>query len=344
MQLNWEMKNKNGLLTVTNLVKHFDISGGLLDQLAMEKGRIVRRRTTVKAVNNVSFSIMPQETLGVVGESGCGKSTLARAILGLYPPNSGEIYYLNNRIDNLTPQKMLPFRKKMQMIFQDPYASLNPRMTVKRTLEEPAFFHNKSITSGEVKDKVDQVMLQVGVEPSWAARYPHEFSGGQRQRISIARALMVDPEFIVADEPVSALDVSIQAQVLNLLMEAQEKRGLTYLFITHDLSVVEHFSTRVAVMYLGTICELGPTRELYQSPHHPYTQALLSAIPELGRQKAKHIKLKGEVPTPIDLPTGCVFHGRCLFTNKRCINETPHLIQLDSGTQVACHGVEEGRL
>jgi len=344
LQLNWEMKNKNGLLTVTNLVKHFDISGGLLDQLAMEKGRIVRRRTTVKAVNNVSFSIMPQETLGVVGESGCGKSTLARAILGLYPPNSGEIYYLNNRIDNLTPQKMLPFRKKMQMIFQDPYASLNPRMTVKRTLEEPAFFHNKSITSGEVKDKVDQVMLQVGVEPSWAARYPHEFSGGQRQRISIARALMVDPEFIVADEPVSALDVSIQAQVLNLLMEAQEKRGLTYLFITHDLSVVEHFSTRVAVMYLGTICELGPTRELYQSPHHPYTQALLSAIPELGRQKPKHIKLKGEVPTPIDLPTGCVFHGRCLFTNKRCINEIPQLIQLDSGTQVACHGVEEGRL
>jgi peptide/nickel transport system ATP-binding protein len=338
------MKNDTGILTVKNLVKHFDISGGLLDQLAMEKGRIVRRRTTVKAVNDVSFSIMPQETLGVVGESGCGKSTLARAVLGLYPPNSGEIYYLNNRIDNLTPQKMLPFRKQMQMIFQDPYASLNPRMTVKRTLEEPAFFHNKSITSGEVKDKVDEVMLQVGVEPSWATRYPHEFSGGQRQRISIARALMVDPEFIVADEPVSALDVSIQAQILNLLMEAQEKRGLTYLFITHDLSVVEHFSTRVAVMYLGTICELGPTRELYKSPHHPYTQALLSAIPELGRQKAKHIKLKGEVPTPIDLPTGCVFHGRCLFTNKRCINEIPQLIQLDSGTQVACHGVEEGRL
>jgi peptide/nickel transport system ATP-binding protein len=287
---------------------------------------------------------MPQETLGVVGESGCGKSTLARAVLGLYPPNSGKIYYKNNRIDNLTPQKMLPFRKKMQMIFQDPYASLNPRMTVKRTLEEPAFFHNKSITPAEVKDKVDEVMLQVGVEPSWATRYPHEFSGGQRQRISIARALMVDPEFIVADEPVSALDVSIQAQILNLLMEAQEKRGLTYLFITHDLSVVEHFSMRVAVMYLGTICELGPTKELYKSPRHPYTQALLSAIPELGRQKATHIKLKGEVPTPIDLPTGCVFHGRCLFTNERCINEIPQLIRLDTGTQVACHGVEDGRL
>jgi peptide/nickel transport system ATP-binding protein len=179
------------------------------------------------------------------------------------------------------------------------------------------FFHNKSITSGEVTDKVDEVMLQVGVEPSWATRYPHEFSDGQRQRISIARALMVGPEFIVADEPVSALDVSIQDQILNLLMEAQEKRGLTYLFITHDLSVVEHFSARVAVMYLGTICEQGPTREIYQSPHHPCTQALLSAIPELGRQKAKHIKLKGGVPTPIHLPTGCVFHGRCLYANER---------------------------
>ncbi|UCH22324.1 MAG: ATP-binding cassette domain-containing protein [Deltaproteobacteria bacterium] len=338
------MERTNSLLTVKNLVKHFDISGGLLDQLAIEERRIVRKRTTVKALNDVSFSIKPQETLGVVGESGCGKSTLARAILGLYPPNSGEIYYQDKRIDNLTSQKMLPFRKKMQMIFQDPYASLNPRMTVKRTLEEPVVFHNKSIRSQEVEDKVAQVMQQVGVDPKWAGRYPHEFSGGQRQRISIARALMVDPEFIVADEPVSALDVSIQAQILNLLMEAQEKRGLTYLFITHDLSVVEHISTRVAVMYLGTICELATTKELYESPRHPYTQALLSAIPELGRQKAKHIKLKGEVPTPIELPSGCVFHGRCHYVNERCIRETPRLIRLDSGTQVACHGVEENRI
>jgi peptide/nickel transport system ATP-binding protein len=338
------MKNKNGLLAVTNLVKHFDISGGLLEQLAWENWRIIRRKTTVKALNDVSLTIMPRETLGVVGESGCGKSTLARAVLGLYPPNSGEIYYQNNRIDNLTPQKMLPFRNKMQMIFQDPYASLNPRMTVKKTLEEPVYFHNKSITSQEVKDKVAEVMLQVGVEPSWATRYPHEFSGGQRQRISIARALMVDPEFIVADEPVSALDVSIQAQILNLLMEAQEKRGLTYLFITHDLSVVEHISTRVAVMYLGTICELAPTKTLYEQPRHPYTQALLSAIPELGVQKPKHLKLKGEVPTPINLPSGCVFHGRCTYANERCIQEIPRLIKLESGTYVACHGVEEDRI
>ena len=338
------MENRNGLLAVANLVKHFDISGGLLEQLAWDNWRIVRRKTTVKALNDVSLTIMPRETLGVVGESGCGKSTLARAVLGLYPPNSGEIYYQNNRIDNLAPQKMLPFRKKMQMIFQDPYASLNPRMTVKKTLEEPVYFHNKSITSQEVEDKVAEVMLQVGVEPSWATRYPHEFSGGQRQRISIARALMVDPEFIVADEPVSALDVSIQAQILNLLMEAQEKRGLTYLFITHDLSVVKHISTRVAVMYLGTICELAPTKTLYEQPRHPYTQALLSAIPKLGVQKPKHLKLKGEVPTPINLPPGCVFHGRCIYANERCVQEIPRLMRLGSGSQVACHAVEEGRI
>jgi peptide/nickel transport system ATP-binding protein len=338
------METTGGLLTIKNLVKHFDISGGLLDQLGIENRRIVRRRTTVKALNDVSLAIKPRETVGVVGESGCGKSTMARVVLGLYPPNSGEIYYQNHRIDSLTPQKLLPFRSKMQMIFQDPYASLNPRMTVKKTLEEPVIFHNKSISPQEIKDRVAEVMRQVGVEPSWATRYPHEFSGGQRQRISIARALMVDPEFIVADEPVSALDVSIQAQILNLLMEAQEKRGLTYMFITHDLSVVEHISNRVAVMYLGTICELAPTKSLFDSPRHPYTQALLSAIPELGHQKAKHIKLKGEIPTPIDLPPGCVFHGRCPYMNERCTRETPKLIQLDTGAQVACHGVEERRI
>jgi peptide/nickel transport system ATP-binding protein len=182
------------------------------------------------------------------------------------------------------------------------------------------------------------------VDPKWIGRYPHEFSGGQRQRISIARALMVDPEFIVADEPVSALDVSIQAQILNLLMDAQEKRGLTYLFITHDLSVVKHISTRVSVMYLGTICELAKTRALFETPRHPYSQALLSAIPELGRRKPKHVKLKGEVPTPIQLPPGCVFHGRCVYANERCKIELPRLIRRESGTLVACHGVEEGRL
>ena len=338
------MLSANGLLDIRNLVKHFDISGGLLDQLRFENARFVRRRTTVKALNNVTFKVKPGETFSVVGESGCGKSTLARTILALYPPDAGEIYYRGERIDHLTPEEMLPYRAKMQMIFQDPYASLNPRMTVQKTLEEPVYFHNKSISSAEVKDRVATVMEQVGVDPKWAGRYPHEFSGGQRQRISIARALTVDPEFIVADEPVSALDVSIQAQILNLLMDAQEKRGLTYMFITHDLGVVKHISTRVAVMYLGMLCELAPTADLFQSPMHPYTQALLSAIPELGQHKPKHIKLRGEVPTPINLPSGCVFHGRCLYANDRCIDEIPRLISMDSGTQVACHGVEEGRL
>jgi peptide/nickel transport system ATP-binding protein len=338
------MNAKNGLLNIKNLVKHFDISGGLLDQLKFKGGRFIRKRTFVKAVNDVSFTIRPGETFSVVGESGCGKSTLARTVLGLYPPNAGEIYYRGHRIDNLSPPAMLPFRAKMQMIFQDPYASLNPRMTVARTLEEPVLFHNRSMTSEDVKAKVAHVMKQVGVDPKWSDRYPHEFSGGQRQRISIARALMVDPEFVVADEPVSALDVSIQAQILNLLMEAQEKWGLTYLFITHDLSVVEHISTRVAVMYLGTLCELADVKTLFDTPRHPYTQALLSAIPIMGDRQLKHFKLKGDVPTPINLPPGCVFHGRCVYAEDRCRQEIPKAERLDSGSLVACHGIEEGRL
>ncbi len=336
--------DKNGLLALKQVVKHFDISGGLLDRLRFEKGRLKHQRTTVKAVNNVSFTIAPGETFSVVGESGCGKSTLARTTLGIYPPNSGRILYRGERIDNKNAQQMLPFRRKMQMIFQDPYASLNPRMTVMQTLEEPVVFHNPSISRNQVKDRVAEVMSQVGVDPKWAARYPHEFSGGQRQRISIARALMVDPEFIVADEPVSALDVSIQAQILNLLMDAQDQRGLTYMFITHDLSVVEHISTRVAVMYLGTLCELSPARTLFESPRHPYTQALLSAIPKLGRKKTGHVKLKGEVPTPINLPSGCVFHGRCIYADPRCVEEVPQARTVENMVIVACHAVEEGRI
>jgi peptide/nickel transport system ATP-binding protein len=334
----------NGLLALDQVVKHFDISGGLLDQLRFQNGRITRQRTTVKAVNNVSFTIAPGETFSVVGESGCGKSTLARTTIGIYPPNSGQILYRGERIDNKSSQEMLPYRRKMQMIFQDPYASLNPRKTVMQTLEEPVVFHNPAITGEQVKERVAEVMSQVGVDPKWAGRYPHEFSGGQRQRISIARALMVDPEFIVADEPVSALDVSIQAQILNLLMDAQAQRGLTYMFITHDLSVVQHISTRVAVMYLGTLCELSPAKALFETPCHPYTQALLSAIPKLGRKKSDHIRLKGEVPTPINLPTGCVFHGRCVHANQRCVDEVPQARTLENRAIVACHGVEEGRL
>jgi len=327
--------NKN-LLTVTNLVKRFDISGGFLEQLSFDNGRLIRKHTIVKALNDVSFTISSGETFSVVGESGCGKSTLARTILGLYPPEGGEIYYGKKRIDNLTSNKMLAYRSKMQMIFQDPYASLNPRKTVQQTLEEPILFHNKSISNKEARERVSEVMLQVGVDPLWVKRYPHEFSGGQRQRISIARALMVDPEFIVADEPVSALDVSIQAQILNLLMDAQKNRGLTYMFITHDLSVVEHISTRVAVMYLGVLCELAPTKELFSSPKHPYTQALLSAIPKVGEKRHSHIKLRGEVPTPINLPSGCVFNGRCPYTKDICLKEKPELRKVGKDHFISC--------
>lgn len=332
------------ILEVKKLVKHFDISGGFLDKLTFENKKFYLKQTTVKALNEVSFSIKKGEIFSVVGESGCGKSTLGRTILKLYSPDKGNIYFQGHRIDNLSPKQMLPFRTKMQMIFQDPYASLNPRKTVRQTLEEPIKFHQPSLNKKEIKEKVEQVMQQVGVDPEWADRYPHEFSGGQRQRISIARALMVDPEFIVADEPISALDVSIQAQILNLLMDAQAERNLSYLFITHDLSVVGHISSRVAVMYLGRICELASTEDLFSNPRHPYTQALLSAIPKLGETGLKHIKLKGEVPTPINLPSGCVFHSRCPHANERCKQEIPTLLQLQDGRQVACHGVEEKRI
>lgn len=332
------------ILSVKNLVKAFDISGGFLDQLHWKNGKPIRQRTSVKAINDVSFNIYPGETFSVVGESGCGKSTLGRTILGLYPPNSGKILYRGERIDNIDSQKMLPYRARMQMIFQDPYASLNPRMKVRQILQEPVAFHRPDKSTAEISDKVDEIMHLVGVDPAWADRFPHEFSGGQRQRISIARALMVDPEFIVADEPISALDVSIQAQILNLLMDAQEKKGLTYMFITHDLSVVEHISSRVAVMYLGSMCELARSEDLFASPRHPYTQALLSAIPKLGQKGLKHLKLRGEVPTPINLPSGCFFHGRCVYANERCLHERPKLLTMDNGTKVACHAVQEGRI
>ena len=332
------------LLEIKNVDKHFDISGSVLDQLRLSGGKITRKKTVVKAVNNITLDVLPGETLSVVGESGCGKSTLARTVMGLYRPNQGEIIYRGKRIDNLSSRQMLPYRTKMQMVFQDPYASLNPRMTVRQILEEPVRFHNPGLSRGEIKETVAEVMLQVGVDPVWATNFPHEFSGGQRQRISIARALVLGPEFIAADEPIAALDVSIQAQILNLLMDAQEKRGLTYLFISHDLSVVEHISSRVAVMYLGCVCELAPAGELFANPRHPYTRALLSAIPKLGGSPGNRTRLSGDVPTPINLPTGCVFHGRCPHADERCSREIPLGKTLDSGAVVACHGVEEGRI
>ncbi len=332
------------LVSIRGLEKRFDLSGSLLEQISFEGGRFRRKQEAVHAINGVDLEVQKGEALCVVGESGCGKSTVARTVMGLISPSAGEIHYDGQRIDNLDGKAVLPYRRKMQMIFQNPYASLNPRMTIQQTLEEPICFHHPDWSQSQVRDKIHEVMHSVGIDPDWGARFGHEFSGGQRQRIAIARALAVDPEFIVADEPISALDVSIQAQVLNLLMDAQETCNLTYLFITHDLAVVEHFGTRVAVMYLGRVCELADTKTLFATPRHPYTQALLSAIPKLEDDRPNHIRLKGEVPTPVNLPSGCVFHGRCPYANDRCRQEVPQLIATDGGAQVACHAVEEGRL
>lgn len=332
------------LVDIRGLEKQFDLSGGFLEQISFEGGRFQRRQEAVHAINGVDLQVHKGEALCVVGESGCGKSTVARTVMGLLSPSAGEVHYDGQRIDNLKGREVLPYRRKMQMIFQNPYASLNPRMTIQQTLEEPIRFHRPDLARSEARQKVQEVMQSVGIDPDWGSRFGHEFSGGQRQRIAIARALAVDPEFIVADEPISALDVSIQAQVLNLLMDAQETRNLTYLFITHDLAVVEHFGTRVAVMYLGRVCELSDTKTLFSEPRHPYTQALLSAIPRLEDGRPNYIKLQGEVPTPVNLPSGCVFHGRCPYANERCRQEIPRLIATDSGTRVACHAVEEGRL
>ncbi len=321
------------LIEIENVEQRFGGNSGFLSS----------PQPVVKALNDVSLSINKGDSFCLVGESGCGKSTLARAVIGLNPPTAGQIKYQGERIDNLSVKLRQPYTRKMQMVFQNPYASLNPRMTVAQTLQEPLKIHFPSMSKAEIETKVEQVMLSVGNDPSWGERYPHEFSGGQRQRISIARALMLDPEFIVADEPISALDVSIQAQVLNVMMDAQEHRNLTYLFITHDLSVVEHFGNRVAVMYLGTVCELADTKKLFAAPRHPYTQALLSAVPKMDGKGVSHVKMSGEVPTAMDLPSGCVFHTRCPYANDRCKREIPKL-QDNGDTKTACFAVEEGRI
>lgn len=332
------------LIQISHLEKSFATNSSWLSQWQWNNGKLQSRRESVHALNGVNLTINQGETLCVVGETGCGKSTLARVLMGLTPATSGEIHYQDQRIDHLNDHQRMLFRRRMQMVFQNPYASLNPRMTVYQTLSEPISFHNQQLNRTEINDQVASLLESVGISPSSSDRYPHEFSGGQRQRISLARALSVEPDFIVADEPLSALDVSVQAQVLNLMMDKQEERNLTYLFITHDLAVVEHFATRVAVMYLGRVCELASTKALFSAPKHPYTKALLSAIPRLDDNTTQPIRLIGEVPTQIEKPIGCVFQARCPYANQRCYDTSPNMIRQLDGSSVACHAVDEGRL
>lgn len=319
--------NENSLLRVENITKQFPIYGGLFS----------KQVASVKAVQDISFEINKGETLGLVGESGCGKSTLGRSLIRLIEPSSGKIYFKNKEITQADGNELRELRKKMQIIFQDPYASLNPRMTIGAILEEPLVIHNLFKSSKERQERVLELIHLVGLRPEHLSRYPHEFSGGQRQRVGIARALAVNPELIICDEPVSALDVSIQAQVINLLMELQQKLGLTYIFIAHDLKVVEHVSHRVAVMYLGKIVELASSDELYKNPQHPYTRALLSAIPIPDpKPRPERIILTGDVPSPLNPPTGCQFHPRCPLADENCAKQSPILESKSPQHFVSC--------
>ena len=316
------------LLRVGNLVKQFPIRGGLL-------GREIDR---VHAVDGVSFELAAGETLGLVGESGCGKSTTGRCILRLIEPTAGEIWFDGRNVTSIDRHALRRLCRDMQIIFQDPYASLNPRMTVGAIIGEALVIHRLAKSAREFEDRVVHLLETVGLHADHLRRYPHEFSGGQRQRIGIARALAVSPRLIVCDEPVSALDVSIQAQVINLLEDLQQQFNLTYLFIAHDLSVVEHISDRVAVMYLGRIVEIAPARELYSAPRHPYTEALLSAVPIPDPEvKRRRIVLQGDVPNPIRPPPGCHFHPRCPHAMDRCQREAPLLKDVAPGHRAACH-------
>jgi oligopeptide transport system ATP-binding protein len=329
-----DQRTKNGdvLVQVTHLKKHFPIYSGVVFQ---------RQVGAVRAVDDVSFDIYRGETLGLVGESGCGKSTTGRTVLQLYEPTSGSVKFENEEMVGLKYNQLRQLRKQMQIIFQDPYASLNPRMTVGNIIAEPLDIHKVFANRAEQVEYVESLMVRCGLNPLFINRYPHEFSGGQRQRVGIARALALKPKFIVADEPISALDVSIQAQVINLLSDLQQELGLTYLFIAHDLSMVRHICDRVAVMYLGKIVEIGPTDEVYDNPLHPYTQALLSAVPipdPLAEEKRQRIILKGDVPSPARPPVGCNFNTRCPVSFDLCYQEPdPELIEITPGHFAACH-------
>ncbi|MHA2940386.1 ABC transporter ATP-binding protein [Vibrio sp. RC27] len=331
------------LIRFLNVEKSFVTSTSWSNALSAKRVGF-RHKEQIHALNGVDLTVYKGECLCVVGETGCGKSTLARVLMGLDSPTSGEVLYRGERIDTLSDKQRMGYRKKMQMVFQSPHASLNPRMTVYQMLKESVTLHHPSFGLQETDEFIAGLLASVGLDRDAEDKYPHQFSGGQRQRISLARALSVEPEFIVADEPLAALDVSVQAQVLNLMMDKKDHLGLTYLFITHDLAVVEHFATRVAVMYLGVICEVAPREVLFRSPKHPYTKALLASTPRLDNLSLNPIELKGEVPTPTEKQKGCAFAGRCPYANQRCYDQIPQSQVSSDGSHVACHAVEEGRL
>jgi len=316
------------LLEVRNLAVHFKV----------RHPGLVRKETVLRAVNDVSFSVEHGETVGLIGESGCGKTTLGRAVIRIVEAAAGEIRFEGRDVRSLTRSQLRTLRRKFQMIFQDPYGSLDPRMKIENIVGEALDIHRLAPNRAARRRRVLELLDDVGLDPTHADRYPHEFSGGQRQRIGIARALAVEPKFIVCDEPVSALDVSVQAQIVNLLQDLQGKHGLAYLFIAHDLAVVEHISRRIMVMYLGKIVEYGPTKAVCGTPKHPYTQALISAVPVLDPiAKRSRIVLSGDIPSPIDIPTGCPFHPRCPIAEVRCKTEIPALREISAGHWAACH-------
>ena len=332
------METSETLIEVKNVCQEFHLTKGLLQSLRFEKGKLVKEDKVVHAVNDVSFEIKKGEVFSLVGESGCGKSTTARTVIRLLEPTSGQVLYKGKDISHLGPNELLPYRKSMQMIFQDPYASLNPRQRVADIIMEPLLFHGIAKTKEEARERCMSILARVGLRPEQAGRYPHQFSGGQRQRIGIARALAVNPEFIIADEPVSALDVSIQAQILNLLMDLKDEFNFSYLFIAHDLSVVRHISDRLGVMYLGSIVEMGDKHPLFTNPVHPYTKVLFAAVPTVGEKPlVQGIDAKGEIPSPVNLPKGCYFSDRCPYATDRCRQEKPVLREVEPGHMAACH-------